>query len=761
MSSITIGLIGNPNCGKTTLFNSLTGARQIVGNWPGVTVERKTGAFHYEQTEFNIVDLPGTYSLTSISPDSALDEQIACRFILSQQANIIINVIDAANLERNLYLTTQLLAMQVPMIIALNMIDVAERQRLTLNCKVLAEQLGCPVIPIASNKGVGILQLKAALASLSRQPSLPRYSLQLPMLITTAIQELQTQLSESPVNSQYLATALLENDNYARSLVTPEIIYNAQHWQAKITAELEEPDIIIADARYGFIHQLCQQVLQRPAASSHITSRLDRIVLNRFLGIPIFLGIMYLMFAFAINIGGAFQDFFDITTDALFVQGGREILHTLGAPAWLTAMIANGIGKGINTTATFIPIIGAMFLFLSLLEDSGYMARAAFVMDRLMRTMGLPGKSFVPMIIGFGCNVPAIMAARTLESKRDRVLTIIMSPFMSCGARLTIFALFSAAFFAQGSASIVFALYLVGIAAALLTGFILRKTVLQGKPEPFVMELPLYHRPNLQTIARQTWSRLKHFIVNAGKIIIPVCAVIVLLNSLTLNGRLMTASSTEYSMLAALGQILTPLFAPIGLTTDNWPATVALLTGTVAKEVVVATLNTLYSQMGDVQIAASAAGFSLWDNLVNACMTIPANLGALSQALYNPIAATIKDQTLSSAAFGMMYQHFDGKNGAFAYLLFILLYVPCVSTTAVIARELNKQWALFSVLWSAALAYGLATVFYQLASFTKHPGSSITAISAVLILFALTVLMLHVYAQKQTFPPLLEKGAAP
>jgi len=765
MKTITIGLIGNPNSGKTTLFNHLTGSRQTVGNWPGVTVERKIGSFKQQDTQVEVVDLPGTYSLTSLSLSGAIDEQIACNFILSSQADIIVNVIDAANIERNLYLTTQLLAMQVPLIIALNMMDTAKQQRITIDTQLLAQRLGCPVIALTSTKGIGIQELKESIINYQK-PKVPLLDpIPYPELIKTNVEKIIALLTDtthfsSSINYHYLALSLLEADHYALQQVEPPIKAQIATLREQIKATADDPDILIADARYGFIHQLTLEAVDKDLqAKRSITTRIDHIVLHRILGIPIFLSIMYFMFAFAINIGGAFQDFFDITTDTLFIQGLGQFLNSVGSPSWLTAIIANGVGKGINTTATFIPIIGAMFLFLSFLEGSGYMARAAFVMDRLMRAMGLPGKSFVPLIVGFGCNVPAIMATRTLESERDRILTIMMSPFMSCGARLTIFAVFAAAFFAQGSANIVFSLYLTGIVIALLTGLILRKTILQGAPEPFVMELPLYHLPTAKTLYIQTWTRLKSFITNAGKIIIPICVIIGVLNSLTISGHLMTDDANEYSLLATLGQWLAPLFSPLGLTPDNWPATVALLTGTLAKEVVVATLNTLYSQMGHLNTVADAnTSFSILANLFRAVMTIPTNLKAIPQAFSNPILATIKEQTLSSGAFGVMHQHFSSKASAFAYLLFILLYIPCVSTTAVIARELNKNWAIFSVIWSAGLAYSVATLFYQSATFAQHPIISTSWIISILSSFLIICVAMRVYAQKHLFKSPFKEG---
>jgi ferrous iron transport protein B len=449
---------------------------------------------------------------------------------------------------------------------------------------------------------------------------------------------------------------------------------------------------------------------------------------------------MYLLFVFSINIGGAFQDFFDIASQTIFVDGFAYWLNHLGAPMWLIALLANGIGKGINTTLTFIPVIGSMFLFLALLEDSGYMARAAFVIDRFMRALGLPGKAFVPMIVGFGCNVPAVMGARTLENKRDRILTIMMTPFMSCGARLAIFAVFTTAFFPVGGQNIVFALYLIGISMAILTGFLLRSTLLKGDPSPLVMELPQYHMPRMKTLLLHAWQRLKGFVYRAGCLIVPICVLLGALNALNLDGTLNTGEGDTHSLLSMVGRFVTPLFAPMGIHADNWPATVGLVTGVLAKEVVIGTLNTLYSQMGQVAgVLHGADGFQLWTGLSQAVQSIPQNFGKISSVFANPMLAQAPISTLNQGVYGVMYQRFDGQIGAFAYLLFVLLYFPCISTMAVMMRELHRGWSLFSGIWMTGVAYGTAVTFYQAATFLRHPLSSSVWILSIATLFFATI----------------------
>lgn len=722
MQSITIGLVGNPNCGKTTLFNALTGARQRVGNWPGVTVERKSGFFKQQHTTVEVVDLPGIYSLMMASPTASIDERIACEYILNGHPNLIVNILDASNLERNLYLTTQLLEMQVPMIVVLNMMDVAEQRQMHILPDQLQKALGCPVIPIEAHKSKGINALKQAIlhdAGLAKMPAYPDH----PVVIRAAIEGLTAEIvkiipEQYHPRATWLAIRLLEEDIFAERIVPASIKPKVAAYQTQICTVLaEDADILLADARYRFIQAIIAHCLKTTTEKAITwTTRIDNVVLNRVLGIPIFLGVMYFLFFFAINIGGAFQDFFDIGSNTLLVEGPTYWLTEMGCPGWLTALLANGIGRGINTTLTFIPVIGAMFLGLAFLEDSGYMARAAFVVDRCMRALGLPGKSFVPMIVGFGCNVPAVMGARILDNKRDRILTVMMTPFMSCGARLAIYAVFVAAFFPVGGQNVVFALYLIGIVVAMLTGLLLRKTVLKGDPSPFVMELPPYHVPQVMTLLLHAWQRLKGFVFRAGKLIVPICVLIGVLTALNVDGTVNSGEASVHSLLATVGRFLTPVFAPMGIHQDNWPATVGLVTGILAKEVVVGTLNTLYSQVGHIVTAVDAHTFSLWGGLRDALLSIPNNLLQLGSSLGNPVLAKAPVHTLNESVYGVMYKNFDGQIGAMAYLLFVLLYFPCVSTTVAMLRELNRAWSVFSVVWTTGIAYGIAVLFYQIAT---------------------------------------------
>jgi ferrous iron transport protein B len=752
-NAFTVGLVGNPNSGKTTVFNALTGARQRVGNWPGVTVERKSGGFQWQDVNVTAVDLPGIYSLNVVSQTASIDEKITCEYILSQEANLIINVLDASNLERNLYLTLQLLEMQVPMIIAVNMMDVARGQGVQIDLGALEQQLGCQVVPLSANKKQGIEQLKQAIVTFAAKTmpaqTMPQHFGLMPAMLQEAVRAIMQPLLDKMTSPQaaWVALRLLEDDVHARELVSPAEGIMATEWQAKIALELaEDADILSADARYRFIQTvLTHASTQVVGARQSWTKRIDDWVLHRVLGVPIFLAVMYCMFLFAINIGGALQDFFDISSNTLFVEGAAHLLMQWHAPNWLIALIANGVGKGINTTVTFIPVIGGMFLVLALLEDSGYMARAAFVIDRLMRAMGLPGKAFVPMIVGFGCNVPAIMAARTLENQRDRILTVMMSPFMSCSARLAIYAVFTAAFFPVGGQNVVFMLYLIGIGMAMLTGLMLRKTLLTGQPAPLVLELPPYHLPNFKTVLLQAWQRLKGFLFRAGKLIVPICVLMGVLNVLSPDGTL-RADGDSQSLLAVLGQFLTPIFSPMGIAQNNWPATVGLISGVLAKEVVVGTLNSLYSNVGHL-VNAPAAVWHFWANLHAAVLSIPTNLAQLGQSLGNPVAASAPAHEVTQGVYGQMAARFDGRVGAMAYLLFVLLYFPCISTTAVMVRELNRAWAVFSILWSTGVAYCVAVAFYQLGTLGRHPLSSTFWVMAMIAVLGGTVVLVRLYAK--------------
>ena len=755
-TDFTVGVVGNPNCGKTTLFNALTGARQHVGNWPGVTVEKKTGEYSFDHKLIELVDLPGTYSLEAADDQVSLDEKVARDYVASQQADLIINIVDASNLERNLYLTSQLIEMRVPMILVLNMMDAVKQRGIKIDVDFLEQFLGCPVIPITASVKGGIGSLKAAINSAAIAKPIPSVKIGYVPALEQAISDISPLLLESArqhhCDLRWLAVRLLEDDTLAKHFAGTALLPTVAELQRRVEIQTDdEIDILAADARYGFVNELAGgAVCKLNEVSRHTTDKIDSIVLNRFLGIPVFLLVMYAMFMFTINIGSAFVDFFDQAVGALLIDSLSLALTELNWPQWLIVLITNGVGGGVQVVATFIPIVGFLFMFLSALEDSGYMARAAFVMDRFMRMIGLPGKSFVPMIVGFGCNVPAIMATRTLESQRDRILTNLMNPFMSCGARLPVYALFAAAFFPVGGQNLVFGLYLLGIAVAVLTGLIMRHTLFKGESAPFIMELPAYHMPTVRGVFIRTWDRLKSFLFNAGKVIVPMVLVLNFLNALGTDGSFGQENSNK-SVLSEIGRSLTPAFKPMGIEKDNWPATVGIFTGVLAKEAVVGTLDALYSQLAATDSsAADKAPFNLEQALIDACLTVPKNLQDVADNVLDPlglnigtvndIAAAAGEQEVNAGTFAAMQQSFDGKAGAFAYLLFILLYAPCVAATAAIYRETNRNWTVFVLFWTTGIAYMTATVFYQAMTYSRHPDYSLVWISGLITAFSAVLL---------------------
>jgi len=767
-ADFTVGVVGNPNCGKTTLFNALTGAKQHVGNWPGVTVEKKTGEYAFEGKTIELVDLPGTYSLEASDDQVSLDEKVARDFVAAREADLIVNIVDASSIERHLYLTSQLIEMRTPMILVLNMMDAVKQRGIKIDMAYLAERLGCPVVPIVASTKQGIDALKKAVNQAAAAKPTPNLNIAYAPALELAIADLAPLLRETArlhrCDLRWLCVRLLEDDTLAQKIAGPTLTATVNTLQRRIEQKTDdEIDILAADARYGFVNQLTQgAIFKENEVSRHLSEKIDSIVLNRFLGIPVFLLVMYAMFMFTINIGSAFVDFFDQAAAALLVDGLGVVLTGWGLPDWLTVLLTQGIGGGIQVVATFIPIVGFLFLFLSALEDSGYMARAAFVMDRFMRMIGLPGKSFVPMIVGFGCNVPAIMATRTLENPRDRILTNLMNPFMSCGARLPVYALFAAAFFPVNGQNLVFGLYLLGIGVAVLTGLIMRHTLFKGEASPFIMELPVYHLPTLHGMLIRTWDRLQSFLFNAGKVIVPMVLVLNFLNALGTDGSFGRENSDK-SVLSEIGRGLTPAFEPMGIKNDNWPATVGIFTGVLAKEAVVGTLNALYSQMGAASASpAEDEAFDLKGALLGALATIPENLAGIANKLLDPLGLNVEvassELEVETSAYAAMQHSFDGEAGAFAYLLFILLYAPCVAATAAIYRETNRGWTVFVLLWTTGLAYMTATIFYQAMTFAGHPADSLAWIIGLTVVFAGVIAGLWWYGKQSG--PTIDKGAA-
>ena len=699
MSTLRIALIGNPNCGKTTLFNALTGSHQKVGNWPGVTVEKKSGSFRHEGRECEIVDLPGIYSLEQ--EYLGLDEEIAREHLNSDEFDVIINIIDASNLQRNLILTQQVLELGHPTLVAVNMMDIAEQEGLSIDIDSLHQELGVFVTPVVASRQNGLDELLAGVLA-----------------------------AERPQDREKLHSSEFVSDKIVK--------------------------------RYQRAGDIVGGVVQMAPVEHTLTEQLDRWVLNRWLGVPIFLLMMYLMFTVAINFGAVFIDFFDILFGTFVVDLPRWALESVGAPAWLIVLLADGLGGGIQLVATFIPVIGGLYLCLALLESSGYMSRAAFVIDRLMSGIGLPGNAFVPLIVGFGCNVPAVMAARSLGRESDRLLTISMAPFMSCGARLTVYALFAAALFPENGQNIVFGLYLLGIAMAVLTGWLFRKQIFPQEMTPSFQEMPAYHAPVLRNILLTTWFRLKSFVLRAGRTIVLVVVGLSFLNSIGTDGSFGNEDS-ERSVLAAIGKSITPVFAPIGLEKDNWPATVGLFTGLFAKEAVVGTLDALYSEEPSADVAEGApallaatgeALLTIRDNTLDMAGTLTDPLGIQLESS-GSLADAADSQGVTESTLTQMAALFVTPFAAFCYLVFVLLYAPCVAVLGAISKEAGTKWMLLTFAWTTGLAYVTASSIYQIGMLTTTPVFSTLWLAGCIVVSVVAVRMLRNIGRKSVHTDLI------
>lgn len=737
---MNIALIGNPNCGKSTLFNVLTGSNQRVGNWPGVTVERKLGYGRIGTDLIEFIDLPGIYSLENDNSILSEDERIASNFVLTDMDSLIINIIDATNLRRSLYLTLQLLDLKRPMIIVLNMMDALKGMDETINLNMLSSLLGCPIVGISATRKTGFELLQKVVGHTLKTLKVPNPHIE--TLDDRTLEQIATHLNvlniAHPLRklSRFsLVRYLLYSDTVPAAL-QPELL-NCRN--ALIASYKEDIDVIIACSRYEAIEKVIQKVLEkRRQAGKTFTDKLDYFILGRISGIPLFFFSMYVMFFLAISVSSVFNDFFEEISSIIFVDGLTELLNKLHMPQGIILILAKGIGSGISTVASFIPVISAMFFCLSFLEDSGYLARAAMVVDRGMRVIGLPGKAFVPMLVGFGCSVPAVMGTRTLDNSRDRLMSICMIPFMSCGARLPVFTLFAVIFFPDHPSTTVFSLYILGLIAAIFTGFILKNTLLPGKITPFIMELPAYRIPNFSALCKLTWIRLKSFLFKAGKAIILMVTLLSILNSVSLSGN-MQPENPDQTVLARFSQYATPVFEPIGITRENWPATVGIFTGIFAKEAVIGTLNALYS----IQQDTDDNGFEWQKSIQDAIRTIPDNFSDMITAWKNNFIwhSTINQdeekEEMSPTALTKIEISFGSSSAAMAYLIFVLLYTPCVAALGAVYREAGARWAIFVAVWTFFLAWVIATAYYQ------YMQQSISG-QAIEWLIGLTILMIAV-----------------
>ena len=666
MTHYLLALAGNQNCGKTTLFNCLTGSNQHVGNFPGVTVEKKEGPL-LKNHELSIVDLPGIYSLSPYTSE----EVVTRDFILRENPDAVINIVDATNIERNLYLTLQLMELNIPMVIALNMMDEVRASGNSIDVKKLSDHLGIPIVPISASKKEGISELVHTVKKIATGPKKPPMKLDfcrgpVHRAIHAIANIIEDHAQEAGYPVRFAATKLVEGDRPMQEAL--HIDPGDQHIIDHIVEDMErdlgtDREAALADMRYSYIEEICADcVIKHQETREQVRSeKMDKLLTHKYFGIPIFLGIMLLIFWLTFSVIGApLQELLE--NGIGFLTG--ELAHLLaasGVSPWLQSLLIDGVCAGVGSVLSFLPLIVLLFFFLSLLEDSGYMARVAFVMDKLLRKIGLSGRSFVPMLIGFGCSVPAIMATRTLSSDRDRRMTILLTPFMSCSAKLPIYGMITAAFFPQNGGVVMFAMYVLGILVAILSGLLLKNTAFKGKPIPFVMELPAYRFPSARSVLLHMWEKAKDFLRKAFTIIFIASLVIWFLQSL--DWKLNLVEDSANSILASIGSAIAPIFTPLGF--GDWRASTALITGLTAKESVVSTLAILTGASSDAQ------------------------LGGILQTMFTPLSA-------------------------FSFLAFTILYMPCVAAFAASRRELGSwKAAAGTALYQTGAAYVVSLLIFQ------------------------------------------------
>ncbi len=650
----TIALVGNPNSGKTTLFNAITGSNQHVGNWPGVTVEKKEGFFTYNNEKYSLVDLPGTYTLGAFSED----EIVARDFVLKGNPEVVINVIDATNIKRNLYLTVQLLEMGANVVLALNMMDEAKAKEINIDINKLSDRLNVPIVETSASKKIGIDELlRVTVESISRKSN--SLDISYGEEIDEEIKNIEKLLENKdfPYPKRWLAIKILENDKDIVSLVSSDS--EIKKYLERLKEEDKIYELEIVDKRYDYINSITKGLIKEPENTPTTTDKVDRVLTNYIFGIPIFALIMALVFQLTFKIGQDFLGGYVETFIGFIASSVENLLVSINAPDLLVSFVSEGFFGGVGAVLVFVPLIVVLYFFLAILEDTGYMARAAYVMDSLMRKVGLQGKSFISMIVGFGCNVPGIMSTRTLDNKKDRMIAILINPFMSCGARLPVYMVFIGAFFPNNGGLVLFLIYALGIAVALIMAKVFSKTLFKGEETHFIMELPPYRLPSMNSVFRDMWEKVWGFLKRAGTVIFLVVTILWVLSMLPAG----VEPYSKESLLGRIGSLLAPIFSPAGFGT--WQASVSLFAGIAAKEAIVGTLGMLYSPL------------------------------ELTEAL------RMNFTTLS----------------AISYMVMVLLYTPCAATIATVKRETNSvKWALFMAVYTFLLGYIMAVVVYQIGS---------------------------------------------
>ena len=705
--SVTIALAGNPNCGKTTMFNALTGANQYVGNWPGVTVEKKEGKLK-NQKDVTVTDLPGIYSLSPYT----LEEVVSRDYLLKEKPDVIIDLVDATNIERNLYLATQLLEIGIPVVIALNMVDLLKKNNININVKGLSSALGCPIVETSALKGTGLKEVVDEAIKCANQHRVPSKQMQFPKEVEKAVNEIETLVPAniSDENKRWYAVKLLERDEKVREGLNLPV--SAQSRIEEIASNLEkaeddDTESIVTDGRYQYIQKVVSANVKRSGNKMTVSDKIDRIVTNRILGLPIFILTMFIVYYVSVTTVGTMVT--DWTNDSFVgsIQGiVSDGLGNAGVADWLVSLVSDGIIGGLGAVLGFVPQMAILFLFLSILEDCGYMVRIAFVMDRVFRHFGLSGKSFIPLLISSGCGIPGIMASKTIEADNDRRLTIMTATFIPCGAKLPVIALMGGIMTAYATGDYVAAgfitplMYFIGVVAVLVAAIILKKTKpFSGKPAPFVMELPQYHIPSVKTVLLHVWERLKGFIIKAGTILFLATVIMWILSSIGNTGSgIGFVEDSNDSIMAILGGILAPIFAPLGF--GKWQPVAASISGFSAKESIVSTMGVL----------ANVAGDDAEDTMI---------VGAAIKAWFPTAVA------------------------AFSFLLFNLLDSPCLAAISTMAHEMqSRKWFWFAILFQNIFAYVVTLCVYQIGLVVTGAGSFgigtiVALILAVILLFLL------------------------
>ncbi|WP_337664852.1 ferrous iron transport protein B [Suilimivivens sp.] len=709
--SVKIALAGNPNCGKTTLFNALTGSNQFVGNWPGVTVEKKEGKLKGHK-DVTIMDLPGIYSLSPYT----LEEVVARNYLIAERPDAIINIVDGTNIERNLYLSTQIMELGIPVVMAVNMMDIVDKSGDKVHMDKLGKKLGCEVVPISALKGTGIEKAAEKAVALAQQkqatPHVHSFAKEVEDVITAVEGKLGADIAEE--QKRFFAIKLLEKDDKISELMkqVPDVSAQIKELEDKFDDDTES---IITNERYVYISSIMGECVTKANKKEKLTTsdKIDKIVTNRWAALPIFAVVMFLVYYVSVTTVGAFLT--DWTNDTLFgewiIPGAQTLFENIGCADWLTGLIVDGVISGVGAVLGFVPQMLVLFLFLAFLESCGYMARVAFIMDRIFRKFGLSGKSFIPMLIGSGCGVPGVMASRTIENDRDRKMTIMTTTFVPCGAKLPIIALIAGAFF-DNAGWVSWSAYFVGVAAIICSGIILKKTkMFAGDPAPFVMELPAYHWPTVGNVLRSVWERGWSFIKKAGTIILLSTIILWFLMSFGwVDGSfgMLEAEQLDASILAKIGSAIAWIFAPLGWTQagEGWKMAVAAVSGLIAKENVVATFGLLF---GFAEVAED--GSEIW--------------GSLAQVM-TPVAA-------------------------YGFLVFNLLCAPCFAAMGAIKREMNNvKWFWFAIGYQCGLAYVVALCIYQIGTLITTGAFGLGTVVAFVFIAAILYLLFRPYKESNS-----------